>query len=72
MEDGTALEVKEEVVLSKFDGEPEPENEVERLTVVNGIVVSHDQIHQGEVVAPVEDSDILGKDIGRLVPLEGR
>jgi hypothetical protein len=60
--------VNEEVVLSKFDGDEQvPEAEVERISIINGVVVSHDVINNGEVVGPVEDSDILGKDIGRLV-----
>lgn len=71
MEDNSNLRVDEQVVLRKFEGEPLPENEFERLTILNGTVISHDVIEQGEVVAPVEDSNILGKDIGRLMPLEG-
>lgn len=65
------LSVDERVVLSKFEGEPLPENEFERLVIDNGLVIHHDNIKDGEVVGPVEDSDILGKNIGTLL-LEGR
>ena len=52
----------EHVVLSKFDGDStEPEAEVERLTILNGEVVSHDVIENGEVVGPVENSELIGK-----------
>lgn len=72
MDESVKAKIDEQVVLSKFEGEPVPENEFERLTIHNGTVIAHEQIENGEVVAPVEDSDILGKDVGRLVPLEGR
>lgn len=73
MREDTNVEVDELVTLSKYDGDvQEPKFEVERLTIHNGVVVSHDVIKDGEVVAPVENSDIVGSNIGRLVPLEGR
>ena len=55
------------VVLSKFEGEPEPENEFERVTIHNGEVVAHEQVENGEVVGPVENSELLGANIGNLV-----
>lgn len=64
--DAPVVEADELVVLSKFEGDPEPENEFERLTVHNGDVVAHDLIEGGEVVGPVPDSDLLGKNIGYL------
>lgn len=61
------LDVDELVVLSKFDGNSTaPETEVERVTIYNGEVVGHDIIENGEVVGPVADSDLVGKDIGYL------
>jgi hypothetical protein len=60
------VEVDELVVLKKFEGDPEPENEFERLTVHNGKVVSHDKVRHGKVVGPVKNSELLGKDIGPL------
>lgn len=66
MNEAELVEVDELVVLSKFEGDPVPENEFERLTVHNGEVVSHDVVENGEVSGPVEDSEILGKNIGRL------
>ena len=42
--------VREEAVLQKFIGDPRPENEFERIHLVDGIVVRIDKIHQGKVV----------------------
>lgn len=60
------------VVLSKFEGDPEPENEFERITVHNGEVVAHDVVENGEVVGPVENSELLGANIGSLVQSEAK
>lgn len=57
--------VKEEIVLQKFEGEPTPENEFERLVVLNGVVTEHLKIENGEPVGAVEDS-LVGTDLGRL------
>lgn len=67
MNEAQEVEVDESVVLSKFDGDAAPENEVERLTVNNGLVVEHVVIKDGEVVGPVGEGNLAGKDIGRLV-----
>lgn len=67
-EEVQSFEVNEVTVLSKFDGDStDPKDEVERVTVDNGLVVSHDIIVNGEVVGPVEGSPILGEDIGRFI-----
>jgi hypothetical protein len=42
--------VEERVVLEKFDGEPKPENLIERLHLLDGKIVQHDFIEGGEVV----------------------
>jgi hypothetical protein len=61
------LEVDELVVLSKFDGDStDSESEVERVTVHNGEVVSHEIIENGEVVGPVPNSTLVGQDLGYL------
>lgn len=66
-EEASNVNVDELVVLSKFDGNStDPQDEVERVTIDNGIIVSHDVVENGEVVGPVENSEIIGKDIGRL------
>lgn len=68
MNEATVLGVHEKVVLSKFDGDTtHVDAEVERITVDNGLVVSHDVIEKGEVVGSVPNSEILGKDIGTLM-----
>lgn len=69
MEDNTGVVAEEKVVLQKFEGEPLPENEFERITVDNGLVTRHEKIENGEVVGPVEDS-LVGTDIGRLLSQE--
>jgi len=67
MIEANEVQVEENVVLSKFDGEALPENEVERLVVNNGLVAEHVVIKDGEVVGPVQDNNLTGKDIGRLI-----
>ena len=46
--------VEERIVLSKFEGEPLPENEFERVHIVNGEVVAIEKIEDGEVVSTQE------------------
>lgn len=46
--------VEERIVLSKFEGEPIPENEFERIHIVNGEVVAVEKIEGGEVVSSQE------------------
>lgn len=68
IEEEAKVSVDEQVVLSKFDGDStDAKDEVERLTVDNGLVVSHDVIENGEVVGPVKENNLTGKDIGRLI-----
>ena len=43
--------VREEAVLQKFEGDPLPENEVERIHLVDGVVVRIEKIEAGEVVS---------------------
>lgn len=66
-EQPAAISINEHVVLSKFDGEALPENEVERVTVDDGLVIAHDIIENGQAVGSVPDSEILGKNIGTLM-----
>lgn len=49
--------VEERIVLSKFEGDPNPENEIERIHIVNGEVVAVQQIENGEVVSTTEIQD---------------
>jgi hypothetical protein len=51
MREDLPLLVKEETVLSKFEGDPEPENEFERIHIVDGNIVSVSKIEHGEVVS---------------------
>lgn len=67
MEDSEKVKVDERVVLRKFEGEPLPENEFERVTILNGVVVSHDEVVDGEVIGPVASSELLGTDIGTFI-----
>lgn len=46
--------VEEKITLSKFEGEPLPENEIERVHIVNGEVVLVEKIEYGEVVSVEE------------------
>lgn len=51
MNDEQTLEVIERVVLSKFEGEPLPENEFERMHIENGEIVAIHKIVNGEIVS---------------------
>ena len=42
--------IEERVVLEKFDGDAETDNIVERVHILNGEIVQHDFIEDGEVV----------------------
>lgn len=42
--------IEERVVLEKFDGEAEPDNLIERVHILDGKIVQHDFIEDGEVV----------------------
>lgn len=70
MNEDQKLETKEEVVLQKFEGDALPENEFERLTIVDGEVIKHEKIEDGEPAGPVEENNLTGTNIGRLVPNE--
>ena len=50
MKDQPELKVEERIVLSKFEGEPLPENEFERVHIKDGVVVAVETIVNGEVV----------------------
>lgn len=66
MNEAPAVDVDEQVTLRKYEGDPKPENEFERLVVSNGLVTEHSQIKNGEVVGPVVEGNLTGKDIGTL------
>lgn len=73
MKDIPELTIDENVVLSKYehpDGETttDPAFEIERLTISNGEVVSHERIEDGKVVGPVEEGNLTGENFGRLIP----
>ena len=67
MEDAQEVVVGEAVVLSKFEGDPAPENEFERIEIVDGVIVQHNNVENGQVTTPVEGSTIVGTDIGTLM-----
>lgn len=50
MDDVENVAVEEKIVLSKYEGEPLPENEFERVHIHNGQVVAVEKIENGEVV----------------------
>lgn len=54
MDDATKTSVEEKIVLSKFEGDPLPENEFERVHIHNGEVVAVEKIENGEVVERTE------------------
>jgi hypothetical protein len=46
--------LKEEVLLEKFDGEPEDGNVVERVYLTDGVLTRHEFLEDGQVVRVVE------------------
>lgn len=50
-EEKQTVNVKEVIVLSKFEGEPLPENEIERIHITDGSIVAVETIQNGVVVA---------------------
>ena len=48
--DDQPVVVEERVILEKFDGEAKPENLIERVHLLDGEIVQHDFIEDGEVV----------------------
>jgi hypothetical protein len=72
MNEKSKVKTREEVVLSKYHGEgTSPEQEFERITVLNGYVTGHDVVLNGEVISPVEPKDnLVGRHIGELIPKE--
>jgi hypothetical protein len=46
--------LKEEVLLEKFDGEPEDGNVVERVYLTDGVLTKHEFLEDGKVVRVVE------------------
>ena len=57
MDDKESVVIEEVVVLSKFEGDPLPENEFERIHIVDGEIVRVEKIENGEVVStePVKE-----------------
>jgi hypothetical protein len=51
VEDSEKVVIEEVVVLSKFEGDPLPENEFERIHIVNGEIARVEKIENGEVVS---------------------
>lgn len=45
------VQVEERIVLQKFEGDALPENEFERIHLLNGEVVAVEKIENGEVVS---------------------
>lgn len=51
MNDEQNLDVVERVVLSKFEGDPLPENEFERMHIENGRIVAIHKIENGKIIS---------------------
>lgn len=52
--DITRTVVKEEVVLEKFNGDPEDGDIAERIVLVNGEMVSHEVFENGKLISSTE------------------
>lgn len=58
MEEKEDVVIEEVVVLSKFEGDPVPENEFERMHIKNGEVVAIEKIENGEVVSTEQVKEV--------------
>lgn len=63
MEENNELQAEEVIVLSKFEGDPVPENEFERVHIKNGEIVAVESIENGKVVA---SRDVANSDLANL------
>lgn len=64
-QENSPTKIDERVVLSKFEGEPLPENEIERIHIYNGEIVQIEKIEDGEVV------EVFKAENGQFVLEEG-
>lgn len=51
MNEAVPAEIKENTVLEKFEGAPEPENLVERIHIEDGEIIRVDKFENGEQVS---------------------
>lgn len=54
MKENSKTKIEERVVLQKFEGDPVPENEIERLEIVDGKIVAKHKIKDGKIVETEE------------------
>lgn len=69
IQDDNPVDVNENVVLAKYDGDSTDHVDmIERIVVENGVVTEHNTYDAGTDMGPVKDSELLGQDIGRFFP----
>jgi hypothetical protein len=54
MNEDVKVIIREDVLLEKFDGDPEDGNVVERVYLTDGVMTKHEYLEDGEVVKVVE------------------
>lgn len=55
--DTPEVNIDEQAILSKFEGEPLPENLIERVYIDNGKIVKHEFYEAGRLIKTVEEVD---------------
>lgn len=55
--DTPEVNIDEQAILSKFEGEPLPENLIERVYIDNGKIVKHEFYEAGQLIKTVEEVD---------------
>lgn len=55
--DTPEVNIDEQVILSKFEGEPLPENLVERVHIDNGKIFMHEFYEAGKLIRTVKEVD---------------
>jgi hypothetical protein len=58
MNEETGTVIDEYTVLQKFEGEPKPENLIERIHIDNGEIVKREVYENGELVS---SEDVVGE-----------
>lgn len=63
MDEKLPVVIKEQFILQKYNGDPLPENEFERITFEGDRIVSHERIENGVPVGPVLENNLAGQEV---------
>ena len=58
MEEANPVEVKEVSVLEKFEGQPAPENLIERIHIEDGEIIKVEKFENGDLISSEEVKEV--------------